>query len=298
MPRKQIDSQGNKPQPPSRDWTWTLNNYTDEEVEHIKSIECRYISFGKEIAPTTGTPHLQGYIYFHQPKVLAQVKKLLGPRVWFTDSRGTAKHNTKYTCKDEDIFTKGKEPRQGKRNDLGAVRDAIQGYNLNNHELLKHHPGVMARYPKYVELCRKTYHPPIVRSKYDPEDFCIPLMEDFRAVVLIGLTEIGKTQYALCHFDAPLLVRHMDDLKQFNADVHDGIVFDDMRFTHIPPEHQIHLLDWECPSSIHARYECGGIPAETRKIFTCNPTRFPFTDDEAINRRFVVKKVTKLIKDV
>lgn len=44
---------------------WTWNNYTEADVAHLKSFsekDCDYIVFGREIAPTTGTPHLQGYV--------------------------------------------------------------------------------------------------------------------------------------------------------------------------------------------------------------------------------------------
>lgn len=45
-------------------WCFTLNNYTDEEIRRLESLECERLVVGKEVAPTTGTPHLQGYIRF------------------------------------------------------------------------------------------------------------------------------------------------------------------------------------------------------------------------------------------
>ena len=44
-----------------RNFIFVLNNYTEEDVERLTKFPCRYIVFAKEIAPTTGTPHLQGY---------------------------------------------------------------------------------------------------------------------------------------------------------------------------------------------------------------------------------------------
>lgn len=50
---------------PSNGWCFTLNNWTEEEyssiVHNIDADNFWYV-IGKEIAPTTGTPHLQGYI--------------------------------------------------------------------------------------------------------------------------------------------------------------------------------------------------------------------------------------------
>lgn len=61
-----------------RAWCFTLNNYTAAECEAIASISsAKYIVYGKEVAPTTGTPHLQGFIYFRDQKTLSAVKKIL-----------------------------------------------------------------------------------------------------------------------------------------------------------------------------------------------------------------------------
>ena len=43
-------------------------------------------------------------------------------------------------------------------------------------------------------------------------------------VVLWGATNCCKTEFALAHFDKPLVVRRRDDLKR--ASYHDGIIFD------------------------------------------------------------------------
>ncbi len=39
-------------------WFGTLNNYDEDEVKNIMLVRSVYCVFGKEIAPTTGTPHL------------------------------------------------------------------------------------------------------------------------------------------------------------------------------------------------------------------------------------------------
>lgn len=54
----------------SERWLFVLNNYTTDEEEKIsklienKALKIKYLVFGREIAPTTGTPHLQGFIVF------------------------------------------------------------------------------------------------------------------------------------------------------------------------------------------------------------------------------------------
>jgi len=110
-----------------------------------------------------------------------------------------------------------------------------------------------------------------------------PKLENFTTVTIVGPSNIGKTQFAKTHFDNPLMVRHIDRLKDFNPQIHDGIIFDDMSFAHTPRETQIHITDWDEDSDIHIRYGTVEIPKHTQKIFTANYN--PFQEDEAILRR-------------
>lgn len=59
----------------SQNFRFTHNNYDGTELED--TVECLYIIYGKEIAPTTGTPHLQGVIRFATKKSFKQVIALL-----------------------------------------------------------------------------------------------------------------------------------------------------------------------------------------------------------------------------
>lgn len=93
----------------SRNFCFTLNNYTEDEVEHYKNIQCRYIQFGKEIA-STGTPHLQGFIIFKSVKTLSAAIKCL-PRSHVEICKGSAEQNMAYTGKDGDVFKKGDPPK-------------------------------------------------------------------------------------------------------------------------------------------------------------------------------------------
>ena len=110
-----------------------------------------------------------------------------------------------------------------------------------------------------------------------------------RVLFLSGPSGCGKTQWAVHQFRNPLVVSHMDTLRQFRRGYHDGIVFDDMSFAHLPRESVIHLVDWDEDREIHCRYRCADIPRQTKKIFTTNmrfDQCFPFDESGAIRRRF------------
>jgi len=54
----------------SRAFCFTINVFDENTEEKLQNgIECQYLVYGYEIAPTTQRPHLQGYVYFHNPVV-------------------------------------------------------------------------------------------------------------------------------------------------------------------------------------------------------------------------------------
>lgn len=124
---------------------------------------------------------------------------------------------------------------------------------------------------------------------------------DFAALFITGPTGTGKTRWALAQFEYPLLVSLLEDLKGFRADRHDGIVFDDMCFSHLSPQVAIHLLDWELPRSLNVKYGSITIPAHTRKILTSNelfetvfPTCTKATMQALLRRIKVIEVKTRL----
>lgn len=53
----------------NRNYLFTLNNYTDAEIELLKKIECNYLVWGYEVGKS-GTPHLQGFVAFHNARTI------------------------------------------------------------------------------------------------------------------------------------------------------------------------------------------------------------------------------------
>lgn len=95
---------------------------------------------------------------------------------------------------------------------------------------------------------------------------------DTCCVLLYGGAGLGKTECAIAHFERCLLVRSLDQARDFNELRYDGIVFDDCSLVHLSAEERIHLADYTQPSVIKARYSNGYIPKNIKRIFTTNKT--------------------------
>nr|WAE42605.1 MAG: replication associated protein [Cressdnaviricota sp.] len=108
------------PSPRSRGWCFTLNNYTPEDPDRLLATPSRYICFGKEVAPQTGTPHLQGYIYFANAKTLGGIRRIL-PRCHLTAARGSASANKAYCSKGGDFYELGDPPVDDEERGRGEV---------------------------------------------------------------------------------------------------------------------------------------------------------------------------------
>lgn len=96
----------------SRAWTFTINNYTFDDLVLVLETECRYLCFGFEYGPKCGTPHIQGYIYFDNQRTREYVKTRL-PRAWFAPSKGDPDQNANYTGEDGDWWEFGDKPSPG-----------------------------------------------------------------------------------------------------------------------------------------------------------------------------------------
>lgn len=97
----------------SKRWTFTINNYTEEDKENAKVWDYKYIIMGYEIAPNTGTPHIQGYVVFNREHRLSAVKKLHGTAHWETAKASTEK-NIEYCSKSGDFEEIGTRPKTAK----------------------------------------------------------------------------------------------------------------------------------------------------------------------------------------
>ncbi len=138
---------------------FTLNNYSDGDIDAIQASGLyKYGIVGKEIAPTTGTPHLQGYVQLHKRAGMKAAFKRFQAHVTNHASlrvaKGDCDQNRVYCSKEENFVEWGTPSRKGQRTDLDAMRDAIiDGKSWE--ELAMEHTAAHARYHKWGEKLRQ-----------------------------------------------------------------------------------------------------------------------------------------------
>jgi len=93
----------------------TWNNYPDNHQDRFDALNARYVCYGYEWAPGTGTPHLQCYIYFDNARSHRSMCSSL-PGVHITIARGSFEQNKAYCSKDGDFIEFGTPPQAPEKN--------------------------------------------------------------------------------------------------------------------------------------------------------------------------------------
>lgn len=158
----------------SRNWCFTLNNYTDDEYNSLRqcadSDETEYAVLGKERGESN-TPHIQGFIMFVRKKRLNGVKQALGSnRIHVEIARGTPTEASEYCKKDGDFYERGDIGRartQGSRSDLARVQALLdagtpleQVASQEFCHFIRYHRGIMLY--SSLRISRRTWRTQVV----------------------------------------------------------------------------------------------------------------------------------------
>lgn len=174
----------------SRGWCFTLNNYEDTDCQVLqgggKTPEVvSYLIFGKELGES-GTPHLQGYLYFKTLKSLKQAKAAISERAHLEPQRGSVEQAVEYCKKDGCHYEYGDLPRQGKRTDLEQVAHMIvEGASVA--DVAVAHPSTFIKFSRGIRDLKLT-----VTKSYTRESVC--------GLWLVGPPGCGKSHYAQTNF--------------------------------------------------------------------------------------------------
>jgi len=92
----------------SRNWCFTLNNYSDQDIEAILGWDVKYVVYGKECGEE-GTPHLQGFVIMKNENRMVSMKKLHATAHWEI-CKGSWEQNYEYCVKEADFTEHGEKP--------------------------------------------------------------------------------------------------------------------------------------------------------------------------------------------
>lgn len=154
----------------ARRWCFTINNPTIEHERRLQSLECVYLVWGRERAPTTGTRHLQGFVIFGTPYRRRRVVELIGPG-HYEPTRAPSEAAAQYCKKDGDFEERGTFPsRSGRRSDLLSTLDWLDEFIADNQrapterEVAILHPQALLRYPRtFMSIAQHRAPPPVLR---------------------------------------------------------------------------------------------------------------------------------------
>lgn len=214
---------------------YTLNNYTAEDVTRIKALpDVRGQIMGFEIAPTTGTPHIQGAILFTKAIRFNTLKKMLGDGAHIAPMEGTPEQAFRYCRKDGNYWQDGDLPKPGKRNDLlMAVEHLREGKTVEDLVDVDGLGPTVVRYTKGLIFVQNAFE-----KKKE--------LRQKTVVWLYGATGVGKTKTAMEYAQNSPNGYWIsgENLKWFDGyHGQEVALFDDLRFKHCSFSFMLRLLD-------------------------------------------------------
>jgi len=166
-----------------RGWCFTLNNYTEKELNDLRSKDFAYIIFGREVG-ASGTPHLQGYVHFKNTRLLKQVKAILGPRYHIERRMGSLSQAIDYCKKDGEYTEIGRKPLdQKEKGDLEKTRWATLYALAEKGDW----DNIKTEFPKEAII-----HGPRLMALHRPE--CKPIDGPLQHEWWVGPTGSGKSK--------------------------------------------------------------------------------------------------------
>jgi len=199
-------------------WFVTVCNYTEAQYDSICATEkIRYLVIGREICPTTGTPHIHFFIYYKNDVSFPQMKKRF-PNAHLEVCR-KFEACSKY-CKKDGVFLElGKIPTQGARHDLELIKDQIiNGRKVD--DIVIQEPVIYHQYGRTLQKIEDVYMRSIFRS------------ERTEGLWLYGTSGCGKSHLAFEGFNPSThYVWRFDTDNMWNDGYsqQDTIIIDDFR---------------------------------------------------------------------
>lgn len=147
-----------------RDWCFTINNYTDEDIYTvgIMANDAKYLICGFEIGEQ-GVPHMQGYVYFDRKISLKQLRNYNKRAHYERRMSPKIAQAVEYCKKDGEYVEFGKEPSHGgEKVTFEMIEEAMKSP--------EEHPIIYMRYKKGYDLMKQDIQ---VRKEIETKFFVI-----------------------------------------------------------------------------------------------------------------------------
>lgn len=202
-----------------RNWVFTWNNPPAEEIwqKVISKINPQYVVVGREISPTTGTLHLQGYMELkHGTMKKSLVKKFRDGRgevpkkflkkereaadeanyeVWVAKAVGSGEQNYEYCTKDDDFWEQGEQKSQGERVDINEGLAAIQN-GMSEYDFFLEFSSLAVRHGRAFDRFRFLHQKKELKG-YRPK----------KVIIKLGPPGTGKTRSTMEEFPDAFILR-------------------------------------------------------------------------------------------
>lgn len=214
-----------------RSAVFTLNNPTQDEYNHICQAEYSYCIIGLEVAPTTGTQHLQGFIELKKIVRWKKLKEILGNRTWFEGRRGTAQQAADY-CKKGGHFTEdGEISKTGHATALISLQEQLRS-GMTASQIMMDEPHQFHLYGRTLNAMEDN----LLRQRYRT---VAPL-----AYWLWGVTGSGKSHEAFYGFTPDTHYVVPDDGGWWdNYMQQETVIFNDFRGSELNYNQLLQMLD-------------------------------------------------------
>lgn len=142
--------------PKKRNWFITINNYSEQEINVLNTIDVKYIIWQKEEGEKCHTPHIHACMIFkssvvwpkrHFPRADIEIVKNLNACI---------KYCSKLETRVEGPFERGERPKgRGTRTDLDNIaHKVLHGTSLN--DIAKDNPAMYVRYHRGLQALQQT----------------------------------------------------------------------------------------------------------------------------------------------
>lgn len=225
-------------------WLFTVNNPQNWRPEWNADVMA-FMCFQMEVAPQTGTPHVQGYVRFKTRRSLETAKAFLHPTAHLEIAYGTERQNWEYCSKEggsETTMYGQYDPdqgKQGRRTDLTQIAEACR-QRVPIRDIAAEWPGDYIRYHAGIDRLHQVLAPPI------------PAERPVHVVILWGPTATGKTHRVRTTYPGLYSIRAgRGPFDGYNDEA--TVLFDEFRFENWPIDDMNMYCD-KWPAVLNCRY--------------------------------------------